>query len=126
MTQRHRVGSVTELGDGGLHTVDAGGTAVIVGRAGDGLCAAHNKCPHLGFSLTRGPGGTHFEDGVVTCPWHNSRFDLATGENRDWAPGVAGKDLPRWSHRLIALGRKPAPLTTYEVTVEGDDVYVTV
>jgi hypothetical protein len=32
--------------------------------------------------------------------------------------------MPRWSHRLIALGRKPAPLTTYRVDVEGDGVFV--
>jgi hypothetical protein len=32
--------------------------------------------------------------------------------------------MPRWSHRLIALGRKPAPLTTYRVDVEGEDVFV--
>ena len=62
----------------------------------------------------------------MTCPWHNSRFDLCTGENLDWAPGFAGLDMPRWSRRAIALGRKPAPLTTYEVVVEGQDVYVEV
>jgi hypothetical protein len=32
--------------------------------------------------------------------------------------------MPRWSARLIALGRKPAPLTTYPVVVEGEDVLV--
>ncbi len=58
------------------------------------------------------------------CPWHNSRFDLASGDNLDWTPGFAGKDMPRWSRKLIALGRKPSSLTTYAVTVEGDDVYV--
>jgi hypothetical protein len=32
--------------------------------------------------------------------------------------------MPRWSRRMIALGRKPSPLTTYAVMIEGDDVYV--
>lgn len=121
---RIRVGAVDELSDGELHQIDADGTSVIVGLAGDGLCAARNRCPHLGFSLTTGPGGIGYSGGEVTCPWHNSRFDLASGENRDWTPGLAGREFPRWSHRLIALGRKPAPLTTYPVTVEGGDVYV--
>lgn len=121
---RIRVGNVGELSDGRLHQVDAGGTAVIVGQSGDSLCAAKNRCPHLGLSLTKGPGGTKYADGVVTCAWHNSRFEFASGENRDWAPGFAGRDMPRWSRRLIALGRKPAPLTTYPVTVVGDDVFV--
>lgn len=78
----------------------------------------------MGLSLSKGPGGVRYSDGEVVCPWHNSRFDLVTGENRDWAPGFAGREMPRWSRRLIALGRKPAPLTTYPVVVEGEDVYV--
>lgn len=123
---RVKLGSLSELGDGQLHAVDADGTPVVVGRVGSEMCAAKNRCPHLGFSLTKGPGGVSFSDGEVTCPWHNSRFDLGTGENRDWAPGFAGRDMPRWSRKMIALGRKPAPLTTYPVTIDGDDVYVEV
>ncbi len=124
MAGRVRVGSRAELSDGTLHTVDADGTSVIIGLAGGGLCAARNRCPHLGLSLTKGPGGLSYDDGEVVCPWHSSSFDLATGANRDWAHGFAGRTMPGWSRKLIALGRKPAPLTTYPVTVEGDDVYV--
>lgn len=102
------------------------GTPVIVGAVDGSLYAARNHWPHLGFSLTKGPGGRRFANGDVTCPWHNSRFDLCTGENRDWTPGFAGKDMPRWSRRLIALGKKPAPWTTYPVTVEGENVFVEV
>ena len=124
MSGRVKVGTVSDFADGQLHTVDADGTSVAVGLAGDSLCAARNRCPHMGFPLTKGPGGLRYDDGQVVCPWHNSRFDLATGENLDWTPGFAGIDMPRWSRRLIALGKKPAPLTTYAVTVEGDDVFV--
>ncbi len=124
MSGRVKVGSVEDFADGELHTVDAGGTSVVVGLAGGALCAARNRCPHMGFPLTKGPGGLRYDDGRVVCPWHNSRFDLASGTNLDWTPGFAGVDMPRWSRRLIALGKKPAPLTTYAVTVEGDDVFV--
>jgi nitrite reductase/ring-hydroxylating ferredoxin subunit len=51
---------------------------------------------------------------------------VRTGENLDWASGVAGREVPRWSRRVIAVGRKPAPLTTYPVVVEGDEVFVEV
>ena len=124
MPGRFRIGSAADLADGQLHAVDVEGTSIVVGVAGGSLWAARNRCPHLGFSLSKGPGGVKYDDGQVVCPWHNSVFDLASGENRDWAPGFAGRDMPRWSRRLIALGRKPAPLTTYPVVVEGDDVYV--
>jgi nitrite reductase/ring-hydroxylating ferredoxin subunit len=126
MTDRVRVGTVSDFADGQLHSVDAAGTVVVVGIVDGRPYAARNRCPHLGFSLTKGPGGSRFADGQVTCPWHNSRFDLCTGENLDWATGFAGRAMPRWSARLIGLGRKPAPLTTYQVSVEGDDVFVEV
>ncbi len=124
MTRRVKVGTVSDFADGQLHTVDVDGTSLVVARDGDTFCAAHNHCPHLGFSLTKGPGGMRFADGVVQCPWHNSRFEVCTGENLDWATGFAGRDIPRWSRRLVALGKKPAPLTTYPVVVEGEDVLV--
>lgn len=121
-----RIGALDDFTDGQLHTADAAGISVIVGAVDGTLYAARNHCPHLGFSLTKGPGGRRFADGDVTCPWHNSRFELRTGENRDWTPGFAGTNMPRWSRRLIALGKKPAPLTTYPVTVQGEDVFVQV
>jgi nitrite reductase/ring-hydroxylating ferredoxin subunit len=115
---------VEDFDAGTLTEVEVEGTKLIVGRDDDGVCAAQNRCPHLGLSLTSGPGGRSFEDGIVQCPWHNSRFVVRTGENLDWVSGVAGRAVPRWSRRVIAAGRKPAPLTTYPVAVEGDEVFV--
>jgi nitrite reductase/ring-hydroxylating ferredoxin subunit len=126
MAEKVRIGTVAEFSDGALHGVKAGDTGIIVGLVDGTLYAARNHCPHLGFSLTTGPGGTRFADGTVQCPWHNSTFNLCTGENLDWAPGFAGRPMPRWSAKLIALGKKPAPLTLYPVTVEGEDAFVEV
>jgi nitrite reductase/ring-hydroxylating ferredoxin subunit len=124
MAHRVKVGTVSDFPEGELHTVDAEGKSLVLVRDGDAFCAARNRCPHMGFPLSRGPGGVRLSDGVLQCPWHNSRFQLCSGENLDWAPGFAGRDLPRWSRRLVALGRKPAGLTTYRVVVKGEDVLV--
>ncbi len=124
MTRRVKVGTLADFPEGQLRAVDADGTSVVVAHDGTQLCAARNHCPHLGFPLTRGPGGLQYADGVVQCPWHNSRFALCTGENLDWATGFAGRNTPRWSRRLIALGKSPSPLETFPVVVEGDDVFV--
>ncbi len=126
MARRIKVGTVSDFPPGELHAVVADGTPVVLAREGDTFSAARNHCPHLGFSLTKGPGGLKYEDGVVQCPWHNSRFDLCTGANLDWATGFAGRAVPQWSRRMVALGRKPAPLTTYPVVIDGDDVLVEV
>ncbi len=68
MSGRVRVGSVADFADGTLHTVDAAGTSVVVGLADDSLCAARNRCPHLGLSLTKGPGGLKYADGTGHLP----------------------------------------------------------
>ncbi len=124
MTRRVRVGSTADFVPGELRTVDADGVSLVVARDGDSYCAARNRCPHMGFPLGRGPGGVRYADGVVQCPWHNSKFELCSGRNLDWATGFAGREMPRWTRSLVALGRTPTALTTYPVVVEGEDVYV--
>ena len=37
--------------------------------------AVHNRCPHSGYPLETGS----VKDGVVTCLWHQARFDLSDG-----------------------------------------------
>ncbi|MGH8991243.1 MAG: Rieske (2Fe-2S) protein, partial [Acidimicrobiia bacterium] len=47
--------------------------------------ALDDRCPHMGFPLHRGT----VESGLVTCHWHNARFDLASGGTLDpWADDV--------------------------------------
>jgi nitrite reductase/ring-hydroxylating ferredoxin subunit len=124
MARKVRIGRVEDFPAGVITEREVEGEKVIVVQDAEGLCAAHNKCPHLGLSLTSGPGGRKYVDGVIQCPWHNSRFVVRSGENLDWAPGVAGRSMPSWSRKLISAGRKPAPLTTYTVIVEDDEVFI--
>ena len=62
---------------------------------------------------------------MIVCPFHNSTFNVCSGENLDWTPGFAGRAAPKWSQRLISMGRKPAPLTTYSATVADGEVAIT-
>src|SRR5215210_354094 len=82
---RVRVGSLEALQTEGRLLTKAGGHGVCVfwheGRA----YALDDRCPHLGFPLHRGT----VESGLVTCHWHNARFDLASGGTLDpWADDV--------------------------------------
>lgn len=124
MSKQVEVGPVESFADGVLVPVDADGHSLIVARDGDQFFAALNRCPHMGFSLTRGPGGLKYDDGVVQCPWHNSRFELCTGKNLDWATGFAGRNVPKWSQRLVALGRTPSDLKTLSTRVDDGKVFV--
>jgi len=120
------VGPLEQFVDGELVAVEVEGRSLIVGRVGSEVHVAVNKCPHLGFSLTKGPGGLNYENGVVQCPWHNSRFDLCTGANLDWVSGFAGKSIPKWSQSLVKLGRQPRDLTLVPATVVDGIVTVSV
>ena len=121
-----RIGALNDFTDGELVALDVEGRSMIVARVGDEVHVAANKCPHLGFSLTRGPAGLRYDDGVVVCPWHNSSFNVCTGENLDWVSGFAGREIPRWSRGMVRLGRKPTGLTMLPATVAGEDVTVTI
>jgi nitrite reductase/ring-hydroxylating ferredoxin subunit len=126
MSEDLAVGQLTDFVDGDLKAVEVAGRSVIVGRMGDEVYVAVNKCPHLGFSLTKGPGGFNYADGIVQCPWHNSKFNICTGENLDWVSGFGGRSIPKWSRQMVALGRKPRNLTMLPARVVDGVVTVTV
>src|ERR671920_2906 len=70
----------SELPDSGMRSVEAGGTQILLSRAGDGrICAISNVCSHFSGPLAEGDR----EGDTVVCPLHNSRFDLCTGEVMD-------------------------------------------
>jgi nitrite reductase/ring-hydroxylating ferredoxin subunit len=98
----------------------AEGVKIVLVKTGGTVRAVENRCPHLGLPLGRGP----VENGEIVCPFHGSRFNLATGENTDWVGAVVGVKIPEWSSALLSFGKKPQPIRTFPVTVEGQDVYI--
>jgi nitrite reductase/ring-hydroxylating ferredoxin subunit len=77
----------------------AGAHGVCVFWHEDCAYAVDDRCPHMGFPLHRGT----VEHGLLTCHWHNARFDLATGDTLDpFADDVRA----------------------YPVVIEGDDVFL--
>ena len=54
---------------------DAGGTPVLLVRAGDHVAALADRCAHQSGPLHEG----ELKDGCVTCPWHGSVFRLEDG-----------------------------------------------
>jgi nitrite reductase/ring-hydroxylating ferredoxin subunit/uncharacterized membrane protein len=68
---------VDELPDGGMRRVEADGVGILLSRASDGrVCAIAATCNHFSGPLQEGTR----EGDTVVCPWHNSRFDLCTGQ----------------------------------------------
>jgi 3-phenylpropionate/trans-cinnamate dioxygenase ferredoxin subunit len=69
--------------------------------------AIGNRCPHAGGDLSKGS----LDQGIITCPRHGSKFDVATGRV------VSGP-------KILFLKLKTGDLPSYEVRTEGTQVQV--
>jgi nitrite reductase/ring-hydroxylating ferredoxin subunit len=68
------------------------GRQILVLQTEHGIFACTNRCPHEGYPLSEGV----LTDGcILTCNWHNWKFDLASGETL-----VGGDRLTRFPARL--------------------------
>lgn len=69
------VGSLDELKQKRCIVVRGAEHPIAVFYDAGRVCAVDNRCPHLGFPLSK--GSVH--DGILTCHWHHARFDLSSG-----------------------------------------------
>ena len=87
-TGRCAVATHAELKQKGVVVVAGAQRRIAVFADGDAVYAVENNCPHMGFPLDRGS----VRDGMLTCHWHQARFDLRSGCTFDlWAD-----DVPRY------------------------------
>ncbi|HMB75043.1 MAG TPA: Rieske (2Fe-2S) protein, partial [Kiloniellaceae bacterium] len=68
---------LTELEAKGSAIVKAGAKQILVFKSETGIYACNNRCPHEGYPLKE---GTLTQGCVLTCNWHNWKFDLESGE----------------------------------------------
>lgn len=69
----------TKVREGSPVPVYPKGVGVLLIRLGDELFAVRNKCAHMGCPLE----GGLLEGPVLTCPCHDWRFDVRSGEFLD-------------------------------------------
>lgn len=86
-----------ELPEGVPTKAKAGAQTLVLIRRGETVHALHETCAHAGGPLSEG----RVVDGCIECPWHGSRFDLATGHLRR---GPSVYDQPRYEVRRTAEG----------------------
>ncbi|HUC71535.1 MAG TPA: Rieske 2Fe-2S domain-containing protein [Stellaceae bacterium] len=89
----------SELGADGRKLVRHEGKQVLVIAREGRLFAIANRCPHEGYPLSEGTFGPGC---VLTCNWHNWKFDLASGA------ALVGRD----------------PVRTYEVEERGGEIFI--
>ncbi len=89
--------SLPELPEG-MTRVDVAGQPVLLVRHGEVVTAIGDVCSHAGGPLHEGS----LDAGVVTCPWHGSRFRVADGSI---LRGPATFPQPAFEVRLTPDGR---------------------
>lgn len=119
-TEMVKVADAAAVQNGALLAVTAGGRSALLTRVDGKVVAVANWCPHLGMPMTRGT----IDAGVLRCPWHGSRFDVCSGRNLDWANAFIGVPMPGWTHKILAMGKAPAPLETLAVEERDGAIYI--
>lgn len=89
----------SDLAREGARLVRKNGKQVLLIQTDEKLFAIANRCPHEGYPLSEGTIGPGC---VLTCNWHNWKFDLTTGT------ALIGRD----------------PVRTYPVEMRGEDILV--
>lgn len=95
----HFAQSLAELENAGTLLVRVQGKQIALFKTTDGVRACVNRCPHEGYPLSQ---GSLSNDCILTCNWHNWKFNLITGEN------LYGGDK----------------LRTYPVEIRNDEIWV--
>lgn len=112
----HTVASVDEIPEGDVLGVEVDGIEIAIVNIDGKFYGIQNVCVHRAQRLhtatqerinedhciTDGPGVINQEEGWMTCPGHDWKFDLETGENP-------------------ATGKK---MRTFDVMTDGNDIKI--
>jgi toluene monooxygenase system ferredoxin subunit len=88
-----RVARASELQDGQMRAVHAGGRRILLLKVGETLAAYEDRCAHLGVALS----GGRLDAGVLTCGAHHWQYDAATGRGIN----PRGATLARVALRIV-------------------------
>ena len=96
------------------------GDWAVGNRGDDRYFAVSRRCRHQLADLAE---GTIDADGCLVCPWHQSRYDVRTGEMVEGPRGFLGYHgpTPLYSQLVAAVGRL-ARLRVRRATRQGTDV----
>ena len=101
MAEKHKVARAQDVVENRGIAVAVGGRPIALFRVGGKVYAMDNTCPHRGGPMSEG-----FLEGTrVACPWHGWSFDVCTGK-----------------HTM----NPASSLATFPVSIEGEDVWITV
>ena len=95
-------GKESDFAEGIMKGFLVGSHKILVAKIDGKFYAVDSVCTHAKGPLDKGP----MKEGIVTCPWHGSEFNIKTGD--------------------VVRGPAVEPLHKYEVTVENGELFLTV
>ena len=114
-----KIAAASDISTDKVSKTTANGQSMLVAKVGEGYCAIANKCPHLGLPMSKGK----LENGILTCPFHGSKFEMCTGKNVEWVETFVGIPLPGAAKKMMAMGKSPTDVASFPVTQEGEDLF---
>ncbi|NND86796.1 MAG: non-heme iron oxygenase ferredoxin subunit [Nitrosopumilus sp.] len=96
-------GKTSDIQPGNMIKVSIDGRDILVANIDGKFYATDDSCTHSGSSLSEGK----LDGGIVTCGWHGAQFDCKNGN-------------------LVKFPAKIRDLTSYNVVIESDSVFVEV
>ena len=94
-------GKVSDITPGKMINVSVDGRDILVANIDGEFFATDDSCTHSGASLSEGK----LDGCVITCGWHAAEFNCKTG-------------------KLVKFPAKIRDLTSYNVVVESDNIFV--
>lgn len=95
------VGKTSEVQDGKLMHITAGGKEIVVTKLDENYYAMDSVCTHAGADLHEG----ELNNNELTCPWHGAKWDIKTGN-------------------LISFPQKLKPLQSHKISIDNDTLYI--
>jgi class 3 adenylate cyclase/nitrite reductase/ring-hydroxylating ferredoxin subunit len=116
-----RVLPEADLPVGARRIVERDDFDLLLIRTQRAIYALNNACPHLRLPLK---DSEVIEPDVIVCRWHESHFDLKTGEIRAWCPALNPEGTPNGYEFLGNVSKNRAPLRPFPTRIAEGFIWV--
>lgn len=104
---KHHLGSYQKLKQDKKWRVILSDHPYLIAPVGNHVYAIPDTCPHQEASLYQGK----LEGDIVTCPLHQAKFNLVSGEIDEVS-------------KMIYFDFGPEKITTYKVVIDNDQLFL--
>ena len=116
-----RVLPEAELEVGGRKVIARDDFDLLVIRTAKTIYVTNNACPHLNLPLN---DSEVTEDDGIVCRWHESCFDLASGEIREWGAALEPDGTSSQAPYLGDVSKNRRPMTMFPARITDGFVWV--